>query len=368
MTSSTARKRLPVRPSLEHLRKQAKRLARAAQLPLTEAQQRLAGDYGFAGWLELAAHVEAVRDHGEGWRRSASENLPKAANAGDLARVRAILEEGGFTQHDLDLALGRAVLRFVERRAIAELLVEHGADPDGQYGSDYGPIVFVTGECLDADGLQFLIDQGADVGFAPVATKYGAHCPLSYVLSSYVRGRNAARHRAIEILLAHGAHVPAEITPPVMAIQRGDADTLARLLDEDPALATRSFADLPYGNLPLAGGTLLHAAVELGELACLELLVAGGASFAARSGGDGPTPIFHAIATVADGNFETLAHLARHHAGAIDLGVRATWPGQPVAVTPLAYAEQAALREDRGDPRPRLAEELALLRAWPARG
>jgi hypothetical protein len=401
-----APKRLPIKSSLENLRKRAKQLARARSLHLTEAQHRLAHDHGFDSWAKLVAHVEALRDRTEGWRRDASENLPKVSNAGDLAAVRAILAGGGVAQHDLDLALARAVLRFAERRKIAELLVEHGADPDGQYGSDYGPIVFVTGECLDPDGLQFLIDHGADVTFAPVDTKYGSHCPLSYVLSSYVRGRNADKHRAIDILLASGAHVPAEVAPPVLAIHRGDVDALAAHLAADPDLAARSLCDLPYGNLALAGATLLHCAVDLGELACVDLLLERGADINARSqpsggGADrsgsqepsslaasagsqdssslaassgsphaidhigGPTPIFHAINTVADGNFYTLEHLAHRAGPRVDLTARAAWRGQATPVTPLEYAEQAAQPNDRGDHRPRIADELALLRAWP---
>jgi hypothetical protein len=370
-SSPPAPKRLPVKSSLENLRKRAKQLARARNLNLTEAQHCLAHDHGFESWAKLVAHVAALRDRSEGWRRDASENLPKASNAGDLATVRAILAAGGVAQHDLDLALARAVLRFAERREIAELLVEHGADPDGQYGADYGPIVFVTGECLDPDGLQFLIDHGADVTFAPVDTKYGSHCPLSYVLGSYVRGRNIDKHRAIDILLASGAHVPAEVAPPVLAIHRGDADALAAMLAADPDLAARNIGDLPYGNLPLAGATLLHCAVDHGELACVDLLLEHGADINARAQPlpdndiGGPTPIFHAINTIADGNFYTLEHLARGAGPRVDLSVRAMWRGQPTPVTPLEYAEQGAQPNDRGDHRPRIADELALLRTWP---
>ena len=56
---------LPPRPSLAHLRKQAKeQLSRLrAQNPnatLSDAQHVLAGEYGFASWPKLKAHVEAA--------------------------------------------------------------------------------------------------------------------------------------------------------------------------------------------------------------------------------------------------------------------------------------------------------------------
>ena len=45
----TTLKSLPARPSLESLRKQAKRLAREASLSHRDAQLALAREYGFAG-------------------------------------------------------------------------------------------------------------------------------------------------------------------------------------------------------------------------------------------------------------------------------------------------------------------------------
>jgi ankyrin repeat protein len=225
--------------------------------------------------------------------------LPTAANASDLPKVQSILASGEFTQHDLDLALARAVLRFKERAEIARVLLDHGANPDGQYGSNYGPIIFVTGETLDSGGLQFLIDAGADVTFAPIETKYGRQCPMSYFLGSGVRGKNADKHRGIEILLQNDAFVPPEITPAMMAIHRGDVKLLGKLLDENPSLVSQRFAEMPYGNISLRGATLLHAAVEFDELeCCTELLQRGACADATAEvvdGKGGQTPVFHAV-------------------------------------------------------------------------
>lgn len=212
-------KRLPVNPSLENLRKQAKRLAASHPgLTLQQAQHRLAREYGSSDWTELARVVETM-SHGAKklGGRSPMQPLPEAANRNDLETVRRILASEAFTQHDLDLALARCVLRFSERRTIAQLLIEHGADPDGQYGSAYGPIALVCGECLDADGLKFLIDHGADVTFSGIDTKYGKVSMLGSVLGTYTRGRNEAKHRCIDLLLQHDAPVPTEIEPAMLA-------------------------------------------------------------------------------------------------------------------------------------------------------
>jgi hypothetical protein len=76
--------RLPGQPSAEHLRKQAKRLAKAGGLRLTAAQHQLARDHGFANWAALMREVAA--------RTRAP--LAAAAVRGDAAAVEALLAAG----------------------------------------------------------------------------------------------------------------------------------------------------------------------------------------------------------------------------------------------------------------------------------
>ena len=51
---------LPERPSLEHLRKQAKRRRRDHHIGLARAQHQVAAEYGFASWPRLVRHVQAT--------------------------------------------------------------------------------------------------------------------------------------------------------------------------------------------------------------------------------------------------------------------------------------------------------------------
>jgi len=53
----TTSKFLPPRPSLESLRKQAKKIAREGSVSLRDAQLALAREYGFVGWRDLTAEV-----------------------------------------------------------------------------------------------------------------------------------------------------------------------------------------------------------------------------------------------------------------------------------------------------------------------
>jgi ankyrin repeat protein len=374
------RKRLPVRPSLEHLRKQAKRLAKANDVALSDAQHRLAADYGCRNWAELAQVVETM---GRGADQlvnvdAGSRPLPAAVRARDVERVKAILASGDFTPHDLDAGLAHAawyggdapeVLRV--RKQLFGLLLDHGADPDAQYGSAYGPIVFGTGECLSVEGLQWLIEAGCDVTFPPVETKYGMTYPLLTWLGTYARGHNDARHRGIDLLLKHGAYIPPDVTPPILAIHRGDVAELAKLLDADSSVLHRRFPDMPTGNISLKGATLLHCAVEQGELGCVDLLLERGADVNAKTDPGGVTPIYHAISTVGCGNEAGLDHLVARAGSQIDMTVRATFElaywTTATDVTPLEFAEMTR-RPDAPDWRRASDHELAILRGLALRG
>lgn len=331
------RKRLPVKPSLEHLQKQAKRRAkRHSELTLAKAQHELAKEYGCKDWVELAHVVETMLRGADQLAhvKYDFEALPQAVNEHDLDRVRAILASGEYTPHDLDLALGRATLRFDERGAIAKELLEYGADPNGQYGSDYGPIVFGTGESLDPDGLAFLMEAGADVTFDAIPTKYGMHNVMSHWLGTYVRGRHANKRRGVRMLLEAGAPLPEHVLPEMLAIHLGDTDELARLLDADPERLHRRYPDMPYGNNVLRGGTLLHMAIEFYETECVDLLLDRGADINAKADmvtddqGEtfgGQTPMVHVIGSWHGHGRALLRHLVNRLGNAINWEAQGRW-------------------------------------------
>lgn len=297
------------------------------------------------------------------------EPLAGAVNRNDRTAVATLLAAGTSTQAERDKALARAVLRFGERRELAELLIAAGADPGGQYGGDYGPIALVTGECLDPDGMRFLAEHGADLAFAPIDSKYGRVCMTASVMGTYTRGANARKHACLALLLELGAPLPETVGPALLAVHRGDADGLRTLLTADPGLAMRTFPDMPYGNTLLSGCTLLHAAVEFDELACIDALLAHGADPNARSTLDGHPPVFHSIAlgwevgTGWDCKLRTLEHLLHRCGDRIDPGIRASIrrSDQPAATPPMdAIGLAASAAPAAGTP---AAAVLGLLRA-----
>ena len=70
---------LPERPNLQHLKDQAKDLLKAGGAKsLTNAQFKIAREYGFESWPKLKAHVELMQETGQ---------LRSAIDAEDLPRV-----------------------------------------------------------------------------------------------------------------------------------------------------------------------------------------------------------------------------------------------------------------------------------------
>ncbi len=106
----TASKSLPPRPSLESLRKHAKKLARdiaagdaaaiararvhlpGADLPLTQrnAQLVIAREYGYAGWQDLTAEVSKRLGRGLEWARAQARRV---IHDNDVERLKQLLAE-----------------------------------------------------------------------------------------------------------------------------------------------------------------------------------------------------------------------------------------------------------------------------------
>lgn len=217
---------LPDRPSKEHLRKQAKRLARAGSLGLAEAQRRLAADYGMRDWAELMRRVEAARGD------TALSPLAAAAKAGDLAAVRLLLAEGhapdGPTGGDAGTPLWQACASGASddaRLEVARVLLETGANPRRDSGGETalhaaaarGPLALI----------ELLIRRGA---FEWQPDRKGRP-PLAAA-----RQGKAVDKAAIVELLDRPVIRDPSFRAAVTALQHGDTKRLARLLDAEPRL------------------------------------------------------------------------------------------------------------------------------------
>ena len=136
----TAPKSLPVRPSLESLRKQAKKLGRDRSLPLRDAQLAIAREYGYNGWRDLTAEVNRRLGRSLEWAVSEARRI---IHDSDIDGLRRLLTEYpallSWTADENDGGLlGIATGSFGDsgdafreehftRRACAELLLDTGA-------------------------------------------------------------------------------------------------------------------------------------------------------------------------------------------------------------------------------------------------
>ena len=154
----TTSRQLPARPSLESLRKQAKKLARdvaagngdalsrmRAQLPgarpplsLRDAQLVLARELGFPGWPDLLAEVHKRLGQGLEWAAAQAE---RAIHDNDLEKLKQLVAEHpallswhgrpdgllGFAVEAYGDAFEPAREKSFTRRECAELLIDAGA-------------------------------------------------------------------------------------------------------------------------------------------------------------------------------------------------------------------------------------------------
>jgi ankyrin repeat protein len=225
-----------------------------------------------------------------------------------LAIARWMLENGSDVHQGGDGPLMRAALRD-ERIPMMELLVRHGANVNAAWHGEY-PIVCAPCESLAPRALAWLLAHGADPHQA--STRYGT--PLSMVVGTYARDAQA-KAACLEAFALGGLPLP---DTPLMALHRGRTDLLAEHLRRDPALLDRRFtleeiyptalgcrSSDGMGATPVAGGSLLHLAMEFDDAGTARWLLDHGASPNATAavdgeGSGGHTPLFHAVVTLGD--------------------------------------------------------------------
>ncbi len=180
---------LPARPSREHLRKHAKRLAREQSVSLAAAQHAMAKDYGFHSWAELMQHVASVR----GEITASPSPLFAAVRARDVDTVRRLLAEGANPRHD------------------------DGRETPLHVAARLGPCAMVE-TLLEGGAFDWQLDRKE-------------RTPLDVARTGRARERSAI----IAVLDRHAIADPS-FRAAIDAIHAGDVAALARLLDAEPRL------------------------------------------------------------------------------------------------------------------------------------
>jgi len=317
-------RRLPVRPDLEQLQRQARELLRAihagdanalAELrerhpgaidpsaaKLADAQLVLARSYGASSWTRLAHAVRLAdaiwRDDADTVRaliagtaallhehvliRTDSNWGPPMTYAANLGRDDIIRMLFGLGASDLESAGARAALhgKVDTVRMIHDLAGRPRFDKPALAGPAY---------TLNVEGTAVLLALGAQV-VGPAGVDQNT---MEHLLGTDSR-KPAARHRILEMYVEHGLELP---DTPVMALHRGRIDLLEAHLARDPQLLSRTFdiADVfplapscardPYTaqGTPVHGTTLLHLAAYFDELEIAEWLLDHGMDPNARA-------------------------------------------------------------------------------------
>jgi hypothetical protein len=307
-------RRLPVRPDLEQLHRQAKELLRAihagdadaiAELreqhpdsidpsaaKLADAQLVLARSYSASSWTRLVHAVqlaEAIwRDDTDTVRTLIAANpalihedvlictdsnwgppMTYAANLGRDSIIR-LLHSHGAT--DLKSAAGRATLQ--GKAETVRMIFELAGRPPLDKSSLAGPAY-----TLSVEGTAVIFALGARVD----GTDGVDRNTMEHLLGTDSRNP-PAKHRILEMYVEHGFEPP---DTPVMALHRGRIDLIEAHLARNPDLLTRTFdiADIfplapacarePYTaqGTPVHGTTLLHIAAYFDELEIAEWLL-----------------------------------------------------------------------------------------------
>jgi len=304
-------RRLPVRPNLDQLHRQAKEFVRAihagdenaiaelrehhpesidpAAAKLADAHLALARSYGASNWTRL---VQAVQLAEAIWRddpdtvgelvtryptliqedvliRTDSNWGPPMTYAANLGRDRIIRLLHSHGARDFESAAGRAALQ--GKIETVHLVYDLAGRPPLDKLSLAGPAYTLSVEgtaALFALGVRLIGPDGVDTN------------TMEHLLGTDSR-KPSAKHQILEMYVEHGFEPP---DTPVMALHRGRIDLLESHLARDPNLLARTFDIVDIFPLapaawrdphtaqgtPVHGTTLLHIAayfdeVEIGE-------------------------------------------------------------------------------------------------------
>ncbi|MEX2382158.1 MAG: ankyrin repeat domain-containing protein [Opitutales bacterium] len=269
-SSQTPRKRLPAKPSFEHLQKQAKALAK--QTPgqkLAAAQHQLAQSYGFKNWPELARAVKAQPEAPERpaiETETIDEQIVAAVMENNLSTLRQLLDAhpdkititgGTWSKPLLHCAAWEG------RLEIARELLQRGADVNARCETDHACAIHFAAERGHLDIVRLLADAGADL-------EAGDNDHQLNVLG-WATCFGQCQEDVARFLLSRGATMTLW-----SAVALNDAAAVRELVAEDPALLRARMSRNEYHRTPL------HQAVHRNRYDMVELLLELGADPNAR--------------------------------------------------------------------------------------
>lgn len=270
-------KQLPPQPNLDHLRKQAKDLKRSEGSTLSDAQHRIATDYGFDSWPKLVHHVEQLT--ARSFTRDQLLERFKAArkHRRPLHQARSLLlADPLLPQADL-----LAACVGVDPESIKRHLADTSVTDEHLVELMFSPLAKVDPEKTETCA-KLLLDAGANPNAAlkeaePLSVLYAAISLPNLELAKDLLARGAdpndneslyhsCENEGIEftrVLLNNGAKIPG-------------SNALNRMSDWEKPEGIRLL--LESGGDPNADGTLAHAINRGRSVAYLKILLEFGAN------------------------------------------------------------------------------------------
>jgi ankyrin repeat protein len=270
---------LPQRPSLEHLRKQAKARKRERGIALSRAQHELAREFGFDSWPQLVHHVQVT----------GLEGIERALVLADPAALAALLRADPAAATapvgelpPLLVLLRRSTGSGAGVRECARLLLDAGADANSQTtewgGESQMTALYSAVERSDLRLAELLIERGAerdddafyraceqgDTGFLDLLYAPGLEDLVGHKLDfEDAAGLQWFLDRGVDVNAHHCLH---------HAIARGRGVTILKMLLDAGADPNLPWDSWDVGRRPLA------LAARCGHLAAYELLAERGAT------------------------------------------------------------------------------------------
>lgn len=239
--SASGVRSLPDAPSLEWLRKQAKRRltelrAKIPSAKLADAQLEIARRYGFPSWRALKAHVDSLTIDGQ---------LFEAAKAGDVAKLRSLLDAHPDRLYARNQPYEHTTLHLAAFHGHAEavdFLLARGIDPNTREKGDNTYPIHWAAAAGHPDIVRKLADAGGDV-----IGDGDDHALQVIGWATGWEGCDDATHRAIaDFLISRGArhHI-------YSAMALNDVDEVRRVVAADPAQLRRPQSHNEDFRLPL---------------------------------------------------------------------------------------------------------------------
>jgi ankyrin repeat protein len=287
MTAPQPSRKLPERPNLEHLKKQAKRLLAAyrrgdadvvaevrrferhpdpARFALSDAQRVLARMYGFPSWKKLKEYlITAAIERGD------SKSLQ--ALIAESSNPRAVLSDKVDGHHTAHASFGKGVTllqlaSFWRNEDVAKTLLSLGAKLDFHSACGLGNL----------EAIASILESGPSV----IDTQVDTYYPLQFAIS-------AGRPEALRYLLEHGDDANRPINKVCWFVWEDEAVAAGQEPWKPIHMATlysgasialaeclREFgADLGAAG-PLNGYRAIHLAAMSGKVTILKFLVSSG--------------------------------------------------------------------------------------------